>query len=154
MDGRSYSGLPRSFIYNGREAFVKLGHLAILKEFRKVGVSKLLIDSALTVAHDYPYVIADPLSASFKEELRDTLGEILDMNTDWNVLVLIHSPLGLQKFWARRGVQLDEGLGIREEEGIDHVAMWKRLDLKAAAQATAPYSYTEEPKRFRGIQPG
>lgn len=137
MDGRSYSGLPRSFIYNGREAFVKLGHLAIL-----------------TVAHDYPYVIADPLSASFKEELRDTLGEILDMNTDWNVLVLIHSPLGLQKFWARRGVQLDEGLGIREEEGIDHVAMWKRLDLKAAAQATAPYSYTEEPKRFRGIQPG
>lgn len=104
------------------------------------------------MAHDYPYVIAEPLSASVKEELRDTLGEILDMSTDWNGLVLIHSPVGLQKYWARRDFQLDEGLGIWEVEGVDHVAMWKRLDLKAATKATVPYSYTEEPQRFRGSQ--
>lgn len=154
MDGRPYTGPPRSLIHNGKEAFIKLGRLAILKEFRKVGVSKLLIDSALTMAHDYPYVISEPPSASAKEELRDTLGEILDMNTDWEGLVLIHAQVGLQKFWARWGFELDEGLGVWDEEGIDHVAMWKRLDLKSASKATAPYSYTEEPKRFRGSVSG
>lgn len=154
MNGQPYSGPPRSLIHNGKEAFITLGRLAILKEFRKVGVSKLLIDSALTMAHDYPYVISEPPSASAKEELRDTLGEILDMNTDWNGLVLVHAQIGLQKFWARWGFELDEGLGVWDEEGIDHVAMWKRLDLKLASKATAPYSYTEEPKRFRGSVSG
>jgi hypothetical protein len=27
--------------------------------------------------------------------------------------------------------------------------MWKRINLKKTNKATAPYSYVEEPKRFR-----
>ena len=32
------------------ESFVKLGRLAVIKEFRKAGIAKLLIDTALAVS--------------------------------------------------------------------------------------------------------
>ncbi|KAL1587680.1 hypothetical protein WHR41_03702 [Cladosporium halotolerans] len=150
LDGTPYEGTVKPSFHNGKEPFIKLGRLAILKEFRGVGVSKLLVDSALTMAHDYPHVISDPPSAATKEELRDAVGDILDMGTEWTGLVLIHAQIGLQKFWSRWGFEVDEGMGIWDEEGIDHVGMWKRMDLKTKSKETAPYSYTEEPKRFRG----
>jgi predicted GNAT family N-acyltransferase len=128
MDGSPYSHpIPKSSIHDGRECFITLGRLAILKEFRGVGVA---------------------------EELNAHLGITLDTNTEWNGLVLIHAQIGLQKFWKRYGFEVDEAMGIWDEEGMDHVAMWKRLDLKKASKATAPYSYTEEPKRFRGSVSG
>jgi predicted GNAT family N-acyltransferase len=155
MDGTPYSHpTTKSSFHDGREPFLTLGRLAILREFRKVGVSKLLIDSALTMAHDYPHIISEPPSASLIEDLHAHLGVNLDTNTDWNGLVLIHAQIGLQKFWARYGFEVDEGMGIWDEEGMDHVAMWRRMDLKKASKKTAPYSYTEEPRRFRGSVSG
>jgi predicted GNAT family N-acyltransferase len=138
----------KSSIHDGYEPFLTLGRLAILSEFRKIGVSKLLIDSALTMAHDYPHIISEPPSSSLAEGLRAHLGLNLHMNTDWSGLVLIHAQIELQKFWTQYGFEVDEGMGIWEEEGVDHVAMWKRINLKKASKLTAPYSYTEEPKRF------
>jgi predicted GNAT family N-acyltransferase len=155
MDGTPYSTpTTKSSFHDGREPFLTLGRLAILPEFRKVGVSKLLIDSALTMAHDYPHIISEPPSSSLTEDLHAHLGVNLDTNTDWNGLVLIHAQIGLQKFWARYGFEVDEGMGIWDEEGMDHVAMWRRMDLKKASKKTAPYSYTEEPRRFRGSVSG
>jgi len=155
MDGSPYShSTIKSSFHNGRECFITLGRLAILREFRGVGVSKLLIDSALTLAHDYPHIISEPPTTAHAEELNAHLGLTLDTNTEWNGLVLIHAQIGLQKFWKRYGFEVDEAMGIWDEEGMDHVAMWKRLDLKKASKATAPYSYTEEPKRFRGSVSG
>ena len=161
MDGSPYTHKTvASLVHNGREPFITLGRLAILPEFRKLGISKLLIDSALTMAHDYPHVISEPPTSAFAEDLRAHLhlseSDKLSTDTpfDWNGLVLIHAQIGLQKFWARYGFEVDEGMGVWDEEGMDHVAMWKRLDLKKASKATAPYSYTEEPKRFRGSVSG
>jgi predicted GNAT family N-acyltransferase len=157
MDGTPYSSESktiRSSFHDGHEPFITLGRLAILPEFRKVGVSKLLIDSALTMAHDYPHIISEPPSSAHAEELHAHLGLNLDTNTEWKGLVLIHAQIGLQKFWARYGFEVDESMGIWDEEGMDHVAMWKRMDLKKASKATAPYSYTEEPRRFRGSVSG
>ena len=102
------------------------------------------------MAHDYPHIISEPPTSAMTEDLKAHLGEDIDTNTEWNGLVLIHAQIGLQKFWARYGFEVDQSMGIWDEEGMDHVAMWKRLDLKKASKATAPYSYTEEPKRFRG----
>ena len=156
MDGTPFTSKKiASLVHNGREPFITLGRLAILPEFRKLGISKLLIDSALTMAHDYPHIISEHPSALFAEDLKshlhvDDLGLKTDEDFAWNGLVLIHAQIGLQKFWARYGFEVDEGMGIWDEEGMDHVGMWKRLDLKKASKATAPYSYTEEPKRFRG----
>jgi predicted GNAT family N-acyltransferase len=156
MDGTPFTGKKiASLVHNGREPYITLGRLAILKEFRKLGISKLLIDSALTMAHDYPHIISEHPTALFAEDLKshlhvDDLGLKTDEDFAWNGLVLIHAQIGLQKFWARYGFEVDEGMGIWDEEGMDHVGMWKRLDLKKASKPTAPYSYTEEPKRFRG----
>lgn len=156
MDGTPFTGKKiTSLVHNGSEPFVTLGRLAILQDFRKLGLSKLLIDSALTMAHDYPHIISERPNAVFAEDLRthlkiDDLGLKNDEDFAWNGLVLVHAQIGLQKFWARYGFEVDEGMGIWDEEGMDHVGMWKRLDLKKASKATAPYSYTEEPKRFRG----
>lgn len=151
MDGTPHSGSStKSSFHNGREPFLTMGRLAILPEFRKVGVSKLLIESALTMAHDYPQIISEPPSSALKEDLHAHLGLSLDTSTEWNGLVLIYAQIGLQKFWAKYGFEVDEAMGIWDEEGMDHVAMWKRIDLKRASKPTAPYSYTEEPKRFRG----
>ena len=151
MDGTPFTGKKTSsLVHDGREPFITLGRLAILKEFRGVGVSKLLIDSALTLAHDYPHIISEPPTTAHADDLNAHLGITLDTNTEWNGLVLIHAQIGLQKFWKRYGFEVDEAMGIWDEEGMDHVGMWKRLDLKKASKATAPYSYTEEPKRFRG----
>lgn len=156
MDGTPFTGKTiASLTHNGHEPFVTLGRLAILKDYRKLGISKLLIDSALTMAHDYPHIISEHPTAVFAEDLKahlgvDDLGLKNDEDFAWNGLVLIHAQIGLQKFWARYGFEVDEGMGIWEEEGMDHVGMWKRLDLKKASKPTAPYSYTEEPKRFRG----
>jgi predicted GNAT family N-acyltransferase len=138
----------KSSIHDGCEPFLTLGRLAILSEFRKVGVSKLLIDSALTMAHDYPHIISKPPSSSLVGDLHDHFDLNLDMNTDWSGLVLIHAQMELQKFWARYGFEVDQGMGIWEEEGMDQVAMWKRINLKKTNKATAPYSYVEEPKKF------
>jgi predicted GNAT family N-acyltransferase len=156
MDGTPFTGKKTaSLVHDGREPFITLGRLAILQDFRKLGISKLLIDSALTMAHDYPHIISEHPTTAFAEDLKEHLGvDDLGLKTDedfaWNGLVLIHAQIGLQKFWGRYGFEVDEGRGIWDEEGMDHVGMWKRLDLKKASKATAPYSYTEEPKRFRG----
>jgi predicted GNAT family N-acyltransferase len=158
---RSIDGIPytektmKPSFHHDHEPFITLGRLAILPEFRKVGVSKLLIDSALTMAHDYPHIISEPPSTSLVEDLHAHFGADLDVaNTEWNGLVLIHAQIGLQKFWKRWGFEVDEEMGIWDEEGMDHVGMWKRVDLKRKRKETAPYSYTEEPRRFRGSVSG
>jgi predicted GNAT family N-acyltransferase len=43
-------------------------------------------------------------------------------------LIMVHAQVGVQKLWARYGFEKDEALGVWDEEGIDHVGMWKRVD--------------------------
>lgn len=134
MDGSPYEGSIKSNVHNGKEPFIKLGRLCLLKDFRKVtNIASLLVDMALTMAKDHPNEIRRPISRANEQELRDVVGETLDMSMDWDGLVCVHAQVGLQKFWAKFGFELDEAVGIWDEEGMDHVCMWKRLDLRKQA---------------------
>lgn len=104
-----------------QEAYIKLGRLAVIKEFRKAGISKLLIETALAFAREHPYEVGPQM------DLSEALHKGIAMN--FKGLVLVHSQVGVQKVWKRFGFELDESMGTWDEEGIEHVAMWKRVDV-------------------------
>lgn len=105
------------------ETCIKLGRLAVLKEFRKAGISKLLIESALAFAREHPYEVGPQM------DLSEALHKGIAMN--FKGLVLVHSQVGVQKVWKRYGFEVDEGMGRWDEEGIEHVGMWKRVDVSS-----------------------
>jgi len=144
FDGTPYTGAVKSSTHDGREPFIKLGRLALLRDFRGHNISALLIDCAIEYARAWPTAISAKLSDSFKEELKAAMGEDLNLDVEWKGLVLIHAQLGLQQFWAKHGFALDKGMGMWDEEGIEHVGMWKRIDLKAKARANAPVLVQKE----------
>ena len=47
----------------------------------------------------------------------------------WDGNVLVHAQVGVEKVWAKMGFVTDEKLGRWDEEGIDHLGMWRRLNL-------------------------
>lgn len=112
---------------HGDEAYVKLGRLAVIKEFRKTGISKLLIETAFNFARDHPYDILPHYDPSRVEALRQESDH--GRRIDWNGLVLVHAQKGVEKVWKKYGFERDESMGVWDEEGIEHIGMWKRLDV-------------------------
>lgn len=53
-----------------KEPWIKLSRLAVIKEFRKAGISRLLIDTALSFARENPYDITPAVDPSKVEPLR------------------------------------------------------------------------------------
>ena len=49
---------------------------------------------------------------------------------EWKGLVLVHAQKEIERFWAGLGFVRDEGMGVWWEEGIEHVGMWRRVDLR------------------------
>jgi len=117
-----------AIVHDSREPYIKLGRLAVIPEFRKAGISKLLIDQALGFAKANPYEIMPYHDPTKVEALRHENG---GMGVDWRGLVLVHAQAapGVQKVWRKYGFEADEGMGVWDEEGIDHVGMWRRLDV-------------------------
>lgn len=116
------NGKMETDVHKTSESYVKLGRLAVIKGFRKAGISKLLIETALRFVHDHPYEIH--------------YGPHMDHNANSNNsglnfrgLVLIHAQTGVQKVWQRYGFEEDKSMGTWKEEGIDHVGMWKRVRI-------------------------
>ncbi|KAK6432740.1 hypothetical protein LTR95_011090 [Oleoguttula sp. CCFEE 5521] len=109
-NGGVYEGKVRSDVHDGQEVFVKLGRLAVLKEWRGKDVSRVLVERAIEWATSHGVALGD--------------------GDEFKGLILVHAQIGLQRFWARHGFELDEGMGIWDEEGIDHVAMWRRVEIK------------------------
>ncbi|QIW96524.1 hypothetical protein AMS68_002042 [Peltaster fructicola] len=118
IDGTPYLGEVTSSTYNG-EPFLKLGRLAVVKPQRGHGYADALVKAALRYAAANPRDLITKTSSS-----QHSLGP---KSRDWQGLVLIHAQKQVQGFWARLGFTLDEGLGIWDEEGMDHVAMWTRV---------------------------
>jgi len=109
---------------NPNESYVKLGRLAVIKEFRKAGIAKLLIETVLAFARDHPYEVVPQLDPTMMEELKHE-----GISMDFQGLVLVHAQTGVQKVWKRYGFETDESMGVWDEEGIDHVGMWKKVDV-------------------------
>lgn len=111
-------------IHKNNELYVKLGRLAVIKEFRKAGIAKLLIDTALKFIREHPYDVQD-------REGNDS-HKIDSLGLDFRGLVLVHSQTGAQKVWKRHGFETDDSMGTWIEECIEHVGMWRRVDVREA----------------------
>ena len=123
-------------MHDGREPYVKLGRLATLKEYRGLGLGRMLVNSALDWAARNAETLR-PDAASGKTEFvgegvareRETAQGILGAGEEWKGLVLVHAQTEVQGFWRSFGFERDEELGVWVEEGIDHIGMWKRVAL-------------------------
>ena len=47
----------------------------------------------------------------------------------WKGLVLVHAQVDVESMYQRLGFETDDSLGRWDEEGIEHVGMFKRISL-------------------------
>lgn len=120
------------------EPYIKLGRLAVRQEFRDMGLSRLVVDAALKWAAKNPNSILPPPPPMTMEAANQlgTAGQDID---GWKGVTLVHSQLKTKKLWAGLGFTEelhDEQGGVQipaqdhwDEEGIEHLAMWKRVKV-------------------------
>lgn len=98
-----------------------------------LGLARLLIDAALTWASTNAPSILPPMSPAAAEQRKLELGGGVEVEDVWKGLVLVHAQAHVEEYWAKFGFVKDESMGTWEEENIQHVGMWKRIDLSAAS---------------------
>lgn len=109
------------------EPYIKLGRLATLPQFRSMGLSRLLIKAALEYVASHPNEISPPSSPA---ELEKAKLEGRPEAIPWQGLVMVHSQKQVEGLWEKYGFKRDEQLGVWDEEGIEHVGMWRRIAVK------------------------
>lgn len=116
--------------HDGKEPYIKLGRIAVVKEFRGAGIARMLADAALTWAKDNPTFFNPSVTTVGMENLGAKSAEEIPV---WKGLVCVHAQESVEKAWAKWEFQLDEGMGSWDEEGIKHVGMFRRLPIEGAA---------------------
>ncbi|KAF1844107.1 uncharacterized protein K460DRAFT_357738 [Cucurbitaria berberidis CBS 394.84] len=120
------------------EPYVKLGRLAVLTPYRKLGLSKLLINAVFDFAtHNSEKIYRPPSPTAL--EMAQRQGQNKEKEITWQGLVMIHAQADVKYMWEKHGFreELVNDKGEVEiaaeprwvEEGIEHVGMWKRLQL-------------------------
>ncbi|KFY38069.1 hypothetical protein V494_04523 [Pseudogymnoascus sp. VKM F-4513 (FW-928)] len=112
--------------HDGREAYVKLGRMAVIEEYRGKGIAGQLVRSAIEFTRTNPEVFNLP---GAKDE---SGAELMEAMTIWNGLVCIHAQEYVADAWARWGFKEDEMMGKWTEAGIPHIGMFLRVDLPAS----------------------
>ena len=100
---------PNGYIDHDEEQYLKLTRFATLAQERGKGLGKTLIRIALNWASKHTK----------------------DIGEGWKGMVLVHAQTSVETMYARMGFVTDEKLGRFEEEGIEHVGMWKRIEMKS-----------------------
>lgn len=116
--------LDATKMWDGKEAFVKLARMATLKEYRKLGLGRLLVNTAIDWLEQNPEKVARESGNA------DAVAREKDVTGEWHGLVLVHAQKEMERFWANCGFVEDEGMGDWWEEGIKHVAMWRRVKTR------------------------
>jgi predicted GNAT family N-acyltransferase len=129
---------PKDDVEHTKEPYVKLGRLAVLAPYRKLNLSKLLINSVFDFATQQPDAIYLPPSPTTRE-MAALQGPNAARPLAWQGLVMIHAQAHLKHMWGKHGFreELRNDAGEVEiaaeprwmEEGIEHVGMWKRLRI-------------------------
>lgn len=96
-----------------KHAYVKLGRIAVIPEFRGLGFGRVLVDTAL----DYAAYHAREIVAG------------VDGEDVWSGLVLVHAQVRVEKVYESMGFVTDKSMGVWDEEGIDHIGMWKTVEV-------------------------
>lgn len=116
--------------HDGKEPYIKLGRIAVLKEFRGLGIAKLLANAPLVWATQNPTFFNPSITSMGMEKMG---ASSLDEIPVWKGLMCVHSQEQVAKAWAKWGFELDEGMGTWVEEGINHVGMFRRLNIDKQA---------------------
>jgi predicted GNAT family N-acyltransferase len=121
-----------------KEPYIKFGRLAVLSDYRGMGLSKLLINTAIEYAAKHPEAIRPPPSPT-SLEFANQLGNGTEACLLWQGLIMVHAQVSVLPLWQKHGFaeELRDEQGNIEiskeehwmEEGIEHVGLWKRLKL-------------------------
>ncbi|KAF7559226.1 hypothetical protein G7046_g4944 [Stylonectria norvegica] len=122
------SGVDRATtLHDGKEPYVKLGRLAVVKEFRGNRLAGLLVKTVLSWLRSNPSFF-DP---SIKELGLEQLGATSEREVPkWNGLVCVHAQEAVIGAWKKFGFKVDDAMGTWQEEGIAHVGMFQRLEFE------------------------
>ncbi|KAL8776641.1 MAG: hypothetical protein Q9213_008192, partial [Squamulea squamosa] len=105
-------------IWDGREPYIKIGRMATLASHRGRGIAQRLIEESLSWA------------ASHAADLSQQVGKEPGGALPWTGLVLSHAQKSVAGWWTKMGFEVDDGLGVWWEEGIEHVGMWRRVAVE------------------------
>lgn len=89
------------------QPYIKITRMAVMRVARGAGLARQMCDEALGWAAKNPDVIGN----------------------GWKGLVLVHAQVSVEKVWQRLGFKTDPRLGQWDEEGIQHIGMWRQLDM-------------------------
>ncbi|KAJ5924148.1 hypothetical protein N7466_008335 [Penicillium verhagenii] len=103
------------------EPCVKLTRVAVMPEYRGKGLGRRLVDTALEWAVDHAAEIDEAAT-----KLASASNETAAIKK-WEGLVLVHAQVDVEKMYCGLGFETDESLGRWDEEGIEHVGMFRRL---------------------------
>ncbi|TGO66934.1 hypothetical protein BOTNAR_0051g00140 [Botryotinia narcissicola] len=119
----TYKVNPASTLHDGVEPYVRLGRLAVLKEYRGKRYADLLIQAALKWAGENPRFSEEALS----EEEKGTVPE-------WKGLVCLYARDVAVRTWERNGFVVDEGMGSWWEVGVRILGMVKRVSVRVEGE--------------------
>ncbi|KAJ4255583.1 hypothetical protein NW762_009580 [Fusarium torreyae] len=124
---------PTSF-HDGKEPYVKLGRLAVIKEFRGHRISALLVNTVLGWLAANPSYFDPSIKELGLEQLNATNEKEIPQ---WEGLVCVHAQKQVVGVWKKWGFEVDEVMGTWWEEGMPHVGMFQRLKI---GEKTIPLS--------------
>ncbi|TQN69773.1 hypothetical protein CSHISOI_05692 [Colletotrichum shisoi] len=113
-------------LHDGKEPYVKLGRLAVVREFRGHRIARLLVTTALAWLRAHPSYFDPSIKEMGLEQIGATSAEEVPK---WKGLVCVHAQAAVVGAWEKFGFQVDEGMGTWWEEGIEHKGMFLRLDV-------------------------
>jgi predicted GNAT family N-acyltransferase len=101
---------PNGYSDRNEEPYLKLGRVATLAKARGKGLSRKLTDEAFRWLATNRQVLP----------------------AGWKGLVLTHAQVSVEKMYMKLGFVTDKKLGRWDEENIEHLGMWKRIDFGAS----------------------
>ncbi|CEL05614.1 hypothetical protein ASPCAL06732 [Aspergillus calidoustus] len=113
------------------EPYIKFGRVAVLAAYRGLGLARRLMETGMKWAEENAGEINRALAEVVegrKETEAEAEAEPVPVPV-WKGLALVHAQVDVEKMYGRLGFVTDESMGTWVEEGIDHVGMWKRLNV-------------------------
>jgi predicted GNAT family N-acyltransferase len=121
---------PTTF-HDGHEPYVKLGRLAVTREFRGRGIAAQLIRTAIDWMRKHPsYFDPSPAELGFEHLGMEQGGTV----PRWEGLICVHAQEDVIRLYEKCGFRVDEGMGKWTEEGIPHVGMFLRVEVEPEAK--------------------
>ncbi|KAK7756416.1 hypothetical protein SLS62_001642 [Diatrype stigma] len=113
--------------HDGREPYVKIGRMAVVSEFRGHRIAGQLWRAARGWLEAHPAAFDPSVAELGMDQLRAAAASEIPQ---WRGLVVCHAQADVVPLYERWGFRVDEGMGRWSEEGIPHVGMALRLDVK------------------------